>query len=124
MPNCPRCHQSISSNAITCPHCGMAFKAYGHPGITLHRAMGEESLCSSCTYHADDTCNFPQRPHAKECTLYQDISRPQLEAQEIYAPRRSLIQSVKLWCQRNPALFGLLVLGAVSFLLAWLATSN
>ncbi len=124
MPNCPRCHQSINSNAIACPHCGMTFKAYGHPGITLHRTMGEEYLCDSCTYHTDDSCNFPQRPHAKECTLYDDISRSQLEAQQIYTPRYSLIQSLKLWCQRNPTLLGLLVLVTVSFLLAFVATSN
>ncbi|NES17477.1 MAG: hypothetical protein F6K41_00470 [Symploca sp. SIO3E6] len=116
MPNCPSCHQPINSNAIACPHCGMTFKAYGHPGITLHRAMGEEYLCGSCTYHEDDTCNFPQRPYAKECTLYQDISQPQNEP--IYAPRYGLIKSIKLWCQRHPALLGIIVLVAVSFLLA------
>ncbi|NEQ64024.1 MAG: hypothetical protein F6K21_00565 [Symploca sp. SIO2D2] len=118
MPNCPSCHQPIKSNAIACPHCGMIFKAYGHPGITLHRAMGEEYLCNSCTYHEDDTCTYPQRPYAKECTLYQDISQPLLYNQPVYAPRYSLFQSIKLWCQRNPALLGIVVLVAVSFLLA------
>ncbi|NET61152.1 MAG: hypothetical protein F6K47_35000 [Symploca sp. SIO2E6] len=121
MPNCPRCDQSISSNAIACPHCGMTFKAYGHPGITLHRTMGEEYLCNSCTYHADDTCNFPQRSYAKECTLYQDMSQSQLDTGPIYTPRYSLVQSVKLWCQRNPAWLGILALATVSFLLAWMA---
>jgi len=47
-------------------------KAHGHPGIPLHRAAAETSLCETCTYHFDDTCTFPQRPHAQTCTLYQD----------------------------------------------------
>jgi len=96
----------------------MTFKAYGHPGITLHRAMGEEYLCDSCTYHEDDTCTFPQHPYAKECTLYQDISQPLSYYEPVYTPRYGLFKSIKLWCQRNPALLGILVLVAVSFLFA------
>ncbi|NEP60101.1 MAG: hypothetical protein F6K31_24360 [Symploca sp. SIO2G7] len=118
MLNCPRCHQSIKSDTIDCPRCGMVFKAYGHPGITLHRAMGEEYLCNSCTYHEDDTCDFPQHPYAKECTLYQDISQTQSYNEPVYAPRYSLIQSVKLWCRRHPTWLGIVVLAAASFLLA------
>ncbi len=118
MQNCPHCHQSINRKAVNCPYCGTVLKAYGHPGITLHRASEDNFLCETCTYHADDTCNFPQRPHAKECTLYQDISQPQLDPNLIYIPRSSLLQSIKLWCQRNPALVGLFVLIAVSLLLA------
>ena len=124
MQNCPRCHQSISSKVVTCPHCKTVLKAYGHLGITLHRAMGETPLCKSCTYDADDTCTFPQRPYAKECTLYNDISKPHLEAERLYAPRRGLIQSLRLWSQRNPALVGLLALVAVSFLLALIAATK
>lgn len=123
MQNCPRCHQSITSKAITCPHCGTVLKAYGHPGITLHRTLGEEPLCETCTYHADDTCTFPQRPYAKECTLYHDRSQPLLQTDPIYAPRRSFLQSVKVWCQRHPALVGLIGLVAVSFLLTLMASS-
>jgi hypothetical protein len=41
MPNCPRCHQSINPQAVTCPYCRTPLKAYGHPGIPLHRATGE-----------------------------------------------------------------------------------
>ncbi len=118
MQNCPHCHQSINSKAVNCPYCGTVIKAYGHPGITLHRAIADEFLCETCTYHADDTCNFPQRPHAKECTLYQDISQPRLDTNPIYIPRSSLLQSIKFWCQHNPALVGLFVLIAVSLLLA------
>lgn len=123
MLNCPRCHQSINSQAITCPHCGAVLKAYGHPGITLHRATGDQFLCESCIYHADDTCTFPQRPYAKECTLYTDITQAQNQTNSIYAPRRNLLQSITLWGQRNPTLLGFLGLAAVSFLLAWMALS-
>ncbi len=117
MPNCPRCHQFVNTEAITCPYCKTPLKAYGHPGITLHRAIGDQPLCESCTYHVDDTCTFPQRPHAMECTLYNDISQPQLPTDQIYKPRRSLLQSVKFWGQRNPGLLALLALLVVSFLL-------
>lgn len=102
----------------------MVLKAYGHPGITLHRATGETPLCQSCTYHADDTCTFPQRPYALECTLYDDISQPKSETKQLYAPRHGLLKSVRLWCQRNPALLVLLGLLAVSFLLTLIAKSK
>lgn len=124
MLNCPRCHQSISSQVITCPHCGAVLKAYGHPGITLHRATGDTSLCDSCTYHADDTCTFPQRPHAKECTLYDDMNQRQLEKAQLYASRPDLLKSVRFWCQRNIGLLSLLGLVAVSILLALMASSR
>ncbi|NEO30160.1 MAG: hypothetical protein F6K36_06910 [Symploca sp. SIO3C6] len=121
MPNCPRCDHTISSNALSCPHCGIVLKAYGHPGITLHQALGEKSLCESCSYHADDTCNFPQRPHAQECTLYHDLSQTRLNFDQIYNHRRSWFASLGLWCQRHPTLLGILILTAVSFLLALMA---
>ncbi len=84
--------------------------------------MGAAPLCESCTYQADDTCTFPQRPHAKECTLYDDISQPKFNTDQLYTPRRNILQSVRFWCQRNPGLLGLLVLVAVSFLLAVIAS--
>ncbi|HEY9902905.1 MAG TPA: hypothetical protein V6D43_10820 [Candidatus Sericytochromatia bacterium] len=124
MVNCPRCHQSISSKVVACPHCRTVLKAYGHPGITLHRATGDAPLCDRCTYHADDTCTFPQRPYAKECTLYHDISQPQVDSDALYTPRHSLVQLVRLWCQRNPGLLGLLGLGVVSVLLTLIAASK
>jgi hypothetical protein len=124
MPNCPRCHQFINNTAVACSHCGTVLKAYGHPGITLHRAMGDTPLCESCTYHADDTCTFPQRPDAMECTLYDDISQQQSKTDPLYVPRSSLPQSLRLWCQRNPGLLGLLGLVIVSFLLTLIAASR
>lgn len=124
MLNCPRCHQSLSSQAVTCSHCGTILKAYGHPGITLYRATGEPSLCESCSYHADDTCTFPQRPDAKECTLYDDITQPKRGADRLYTPRQNPLQSLKFWCQRNPAWLGLLGLVAVSFFVTLLAASR
>lgn len=76
MSTCPHCHQAVDSQAIACPHCRTALKAHGHPGIPLYRAEGQTYLCDTCTYHEDDTCNFPQRPYAKECTLYHDRLQP------------------------------------------------
>jgi hypothetical protein len=76
MINCRRCHQPVDSKAIACPHCRLSLKAFGHPGIPLYRATDDEYLCTSCVYHADDTCNYPQRPHAKDCTLYRDLNEP------------------------------------------------
>jgi len=117
MPNCPRCHQSVDAQAISCPYCRMPLKAYGHPGIPLHRATGEEYLCQSCTYHADDTCTFPQRPYAKECTLYQDISKSQLEANQ-RRDANSLAIAIKNWIRRNQFWLLLLSLLLISFLIA------
>jgi hypothetical protein len=118
MQNCPKCHQSVSSSAVTCPHCRTMLKAYGHPGITLHRAVGDIPLCDSCTYHADDTCNFPQRPLAQECTLYDDMNQRQLEREQVHNTRPDLITSFRLCCQQNPTLVGLVGLVAVSVLLS------
>lgn len=74
MPVCPRCAKAISDEALSCPHCTLPLKAHGHPGMTLHRAEGSVPLCDTCVYDADDSCNFPKRPKATSCTLYQDIS--------------------------------------------------
>ncbi len=87
MPSCPRCHQSVLVDAVTCSNCGLELKAHGHPGIELHRSEAGTYLCDSCSYHLDDSCTFPQRPQATTCTLYQDIAaaqEPKLSASEIY----------------------------------------
>lgn len=115
MPNCPRCHQSISPQAVSCPYCRISVKAYGHPGIPLHRATGATPLCESCTYHADDTCTFPQRPNATECTLYQDY-RSNLNSD--HAPQSSFFSTARNWVRRNQTWLLLLGLLCVSFLVA------
>ncbi len=108
--SCPHCHQLVDSQAITCPYCRTTLKAYGHPGIPLHRATGEEYLCNSCTYHADDTCNFPQRPYAKDCTLYENLEENKLRLQ---AQRQasSFGATVQKWTKRHQS--WLLLLGLV-----------
>ncbi|WNZ24722.1 zinc-ribbon domain-containing protein [Leptolyngbya sp. NK1-12] len=115
MPTCPRCHQSIDSQAVTCPYCRTALKAYGHPGIPLYRAEGETYLCDTCTYHEDDTCNYPQRPYAKECMLYHNRLQP-----TVTAPHRGSYRTHKFppsW-RGNEGWWMLLGLVAVSLLIA------
>ncbi len=114
---CPQCHQPVNSQAVTCPHCRTQLKAYGHPGIPLHRASKEEYLCDSCTYHADDTCNFPQRPHAKVCTLYENIEESKLYSEkQRYA--NSFGATLRNWIKRNQALMLLLALLLICLLIA------
>jgi len=117
MPECPRCHQPVESKAVTCPYCHLALKAYGHPGIPLYRADGEAYLCDTCTYHEDDTCNFPQRPYAKECTLYQDRDKS-LSAPSSGSKRQSGLAQVKTWMQQNAVWLVLIGLVVVSLLLS------
>jgi hypothetical protein len=117
MPECPRCHQPVDTQTIACPFCRTPLKAYGHPGIPLYRATGKEPLCLTCTYHEDDSCTFPQRPDAMECTLYSDRTK-----QTLVETRSGYIGSflVKTWFKRNLAwilLLGLLLLSLILVLL-------
>lgn len=116
MANCPHCRQSVDAQAVSCPYCRTPLKAYGHPGIPLHRATGEEYLCDSCTYHADDTCTFPQRPYATVCTLYQNIDHKQLQTQQLN--KNSSPAAFQNWLKRNSFWLLLLALLFVSFLIA------
>jgi Double zinc ribbon len=50
MSSCPRCQKPIDAQAISCPHCNLALKAFGHPGIPLHQSGDGMSLCDRCTY--------------------------------------------------------------------------
>lgn len=113
---CPRCHQSIDAQAVACPYCRTSLKAFGHPGIPLHRAVDSKFLCDSCTYHADDTCNFPQRPYALECTLYQDVNQSYSAQQKPYTG--SIAANIKSWIRRHQGLLMLLVLLFICFLIA------
>lgn len=121
MPNCPKCHQPINAQVTTCPYCRIELKAYGHPGIPLHRATGEEFLCDTCTYHEDDTCTFTKRPNAKECTMYSDRAQ---ESLRMTSDRYSLgwRHSLQLWCQRNQPLLLLCGLIVVSLAIAFYAS--
>lgn len=113
MPACPRCQQFVDAQALACPTCRLTLKAHGHPGIDLFRAEGEEYLCQSCTYHEDDTCNFPQRPYARECTLYRNRSA---EATIAYKPSRQF--ALKSWLRRNTTLLIIVGLILISLLIA------
>ena len=112
---CPRCKQPVPSQALTCPFCRTELKAYGHPGITLHRAQDDDYLCDSCIYHADDTCNFPKRPFAKECTLYENIEARELELKQQQEANRFDVK-LKFWLKRNQFLLLLLCLLLICFL--------
>ena len=116
MSVCPRCHQRIDSQTISCPTCHATLKAFGHPGIPLHQAKKDTFLCDSCTYHKDDTCTYPQRPYAKTCTLYQRFD----QVQEFKLPRQKGggIGIVKAWLRRNQGIVLLLILLALGFVLA------
>ena len=110
MTTCPQCDRTISPTAINCPYCQLALKAHGHPGMTLHRASGETFLCDTCTYEADNTCNFPKRPTAKTCTLYQNINAPaELGVKEIYP--------LPWWKKVNRFWAGMIVLVVVSVII-------
>lgn len=71
MSVCPRCDRTVPETALSCPYCQLTLKAHGHPGMTLYQAAGNKPLCATCVYDADDSCNFPKRPDAMTCTLYQ-----------------------------------------------------
>jgi hypothetical protein len=114
--SCPRCQQLVDNQAITCPYCRVTLKAYGHPGIPLHRATGNEYLCDRCVYHEDDTCNFPQRPYAKDCTLYQNIEESKLALQQ-QPYTLSCNARVKSWLQRYQTWLLLLGLLFICFLI-------
>lgn len=118
MAECPRCHQRVDSQAVVCPYCKLDLKAFGHPGIPLHRASEDSYLCDSCLYHLDDTCNFPQRPVAKDCTLYQNQAEAVIQSRAASPPSR--ITTVLQWCQRHTiglALAGLLLISLLLSLL-------
>ncbi|MEC4893234.1 MAG: zinc ribbon domain-containing protein [Oscillatoria sp. PMC 1051.18] len=112
MPDCPHCQQPVDVEAISCPHCRAILKAYGHPGIPLHQATAGDYLCDRCIYHEDDTCNFPQRPYAKTCTLFRDRHEPL----ELTPPRYN--PGFKLWFKRNLGILLLVSLIVVSILIA------
>ncbi len=110
MSTCSRCHQPIDSQAVSCPHCGNQLKAFGHPGIPLYQATDETFLCDRCIYHEDDSCNYPQRPYAKTCTLFHDKSLPLVEEFQFSPPKGAGIRAFQAWCSNNR---GLLIIASI-----------
>ena len=112
MSVCPRCDRPIPQTALSCPYCKLTLKAHGHPGMTLYRAESNTPLCATCVYDADDSCNFPKRPDAMTCTLYQSleaVSEPAPKA--IY--RMPWWRKYRLWI----ALVGLIVISLLAAVL-------
>lgn len=122
MPQCPQCHQPIDSQAVICPHCRTPLKAYGHPGITLHRSPTGTYLCETCTYHADDSCTYPQRPYAQECTLYDDLEARQQEVELWQQLQKRQKLDWRSWYRRHPGLVGVILLLVVSIAITLLIT--
>jgi hypothetical protein len=107
--NCPRCQKPVDSQALKCPHCDLQLKAFGHPGIPLYRATEGEVLCDRCVYDEDDTCNFPQRPFAKTCTMFRDRSLPVVEPKSYVSRRKNFS-----WIQNRGAIaIGIIIIIAL-----------
>ena len=117
MPICPRCKQPVDSQAVSCPKCKNPLKAFGHPGIPLYQSEDGNFLCDRCTYHHDDSCNYPKRPYAKTCTLFHDAAIPLVP--EASTPKTQLsLAGVKSWLYRHRGLVAIALLILFSVLLA------
>jgi hypothetical protein len=81
--------------------------------MPLYRSVGGEPLCLTCTYYADNTCTFPKRPDAMDCTLYDDVRKPPTD---IHSSYKSTFR-VKAWVERHIGLLALLGLILISLLL-------
>ena len=116
MPLCPRCENQVKAIDLVCGRCGLQLKAHGHPSIELYQTTSGDFLCQTCTYNADDTCTFPQRPYAKTCTLYQSISaEAEREKGELRTPSTS--PSLRLLWQRYKVWLVLLAIFGISLML-------
>ncbi len=116
MSNCPKCKQPVDSQAVQCPNCNNLLKAFGHPGMPLYQSEDNSSLCLRCIYDRDDSCNFPQRPHAKSCTLFHDASVP-LVAESAMPRNAQGLMGIKNWFYRNRGLIAIAILILVSILI-------
>jgi hypothetical protein len=83
MPKCYQCGNVVKSTDVKCNRCQAELKAFGHAGIELHRSTGAASLCLTCAYHLDDSCDYAKRPEARECTMYRDVN---LKVETIHRP--------------------------------------
>jgi hypothetical protein len=109
MPSCYRCQAPVQSTDVSCRRCGAELKAFGHAGIPVHRSVDGQSLCLSCVYHVDDSCDYPKRPNALDCTLYRSVD---YQAEPVKRPGARSPQSmpVTLW----------VIVGGVLLLALWL----
>jgi hypothetical protein len=114
--NCPKCDRRIDAQAVKCPYCNNPLKGFGHPGIPLYQADTGTYLCDRCYYDRDDSCNYPQRPYAKSCTMFHDLDTPLVaETNQFKSPGG--ITGFKLWCNRNKGLLFIVCLIALSMFL-------
>lgn len=116
MPSCPRCQKPVDAQALNCPHCDNPLKAFGHPGMPLYQSADGKSLCDRCTYHLDDSCNFPKRPNAKTCTLFNDASTPVAESANIPASQLG-VSGVKNWLYRYRGIIAIALVIIVSIII-------
>lgn len=77
--------------------------------MKLFRATEGEPLCANCAYHADDSCNFPKRPYALDCTLYQDVRQSQVRS-----PQYDASFQLQRWVKRNTPLLWIIGLLGIS----------
>lgn len=117
MPSCPQCQKPVDTQALSCPYCDNPLKAFGHPGMPLYQSSDGTSLCDRCTYHVDDTCNFPQRPLAKSCTLFHDATIPLVEATAI-PPSRLGWRGIKNRLYHHRGIIAIACLVLLSIILA------
>lgn len=62
--------------------------------VLLHKAPGTDSLCQSCIYDENDSCNSVERPVVPECTLYEN----QL-ATDSFSPYRDSLKGIAMTVQ-------------------------
>ena len=117
MAKCSRCNRSIKPEALECPYCKNPLKAFGHPGIPVYQATKDSFLCDHCLYDQDDSCNYPQRPYAKSCTMFHDKEKPLVE-EPINSSSRGSITTLKFWIRRHRGLLIILILIIISVLFA------
>lgn len=116
MPSCPKCQKPVDAQALSCPHCDNPLKAFGHPGMPLYQSADGTSLCPRCSYHLDDTCNFPKRPNAKTCTLFRDASIPLAKSTDIPVSQLG-VRGVKNWLYRYRGIIAIALLIIISVII-------
>ena len=113
MPSCPKCQKPVDALALSCPHCDNPLKAFGHPGMPLYQSSDGTSLCDRCTYHLDDTCNFPKRPNAKTCTLFHEASTPLVGSADVPASQLG-VRGIRNWLYRYRGMIAIALLIIIS----------